>query len=374
MATREDYYKLIGQMAEIKSKMASLLASQRPQDVSAREILANQLTDLERELEGQLIARSPMPLDDGLSAALGIGAAAAAGIGQVPVPISIPSYDDAIVSERLYAVAELYYCYQMERLGLFRAVNKLKELFRAGKLRLASGQGAFELYRFDRKEVLRYTFQERMQAYSRVFGYTDHAPPRGAKPNTPFHALLSHFNLQIAQLFRDKSIAETFRPGAGATDPGFGSIASARRAGLDLRSNLKRASYGDVNVLTIELLQVIGSAFEILSAPDIRSQFGAGDGYETLEEVLERYLNERPVVSQRTRLAETGKPILQWLGQSHILAQGRTAFEALVQNIAELCEEWLVSAQSLTAARERAPDGRRGSNIVAFPSSRRKRA
>jgi hypothetical protein len=370
MATRENYFKLLGQMAEVRTRMASLLASQRPQDVYAREILANQLSAFEEQLEQGLTEGDPLPADDGIAAVIGIGPDAQAGFGQVPVPISVPSYDEAIVSERLFAVADLYYCYQMERLGLFRAVQKLKELFRAGKLRLASGEGAFELYRFDRKQVLRYTFDERMPAYRRVFGYTDAVPPRGAKANTPFHALFSHFNLQVAQLFRDKRIAETFRPGAGASDPGFGSIASARRAGLDLRSNLKRASYGDVNVLTIELLQVVNAAFQILSAPDIRNQFGTENGWDTLEEVLERYLNEAPVVSQRSRMGETGRAIIQWLAQNYILTQGRTAFEALVQSIAEMSEEWLTSADALGAIKDQRGTSSRGGNILEFPARR----
>lgn len=368
MATRDQYFTLLGQTAKMRTQMASLFANQRPHDVHARDILTNQLTDLERQLGDMLEQGAPVPGDKGLSALIGIGAGAGTAFGGVPSPIDVPSYDEAVFSERLFAVGDLYYCYQLERLGMFRAVLKLKELFRAGKLRLGSGTGALELYRFDRKEVLRYTHNERMQAYRRVLGYTDANPPKGARPNLAFHSLLTQFNLRVAQLFRDKRIAETFRPGAGASDPGFGSIAMARRAGLDLRSNLKRASYGDVNVLTVELLQVISSAFEILSAPDIRHQFGTDTGWDTLEEVLERYLGEMPVVSQRSRMAETGRAIILWLAQNFILTQGRTAFEALIQSIAEMCEEWLTSAQALGAVRDQGADGERGGgNVLEFP-------
>jgi hypothetical protein len=371
MATRDQYFTLLGQTAKMRTQMASLFANQRPHDVHARDILANQLTDLERQLGDLLGEGTPVPADKGLSALIGIGSDAGTGFGGVPAPIDVPSYDEAVFSERLFAVGDLYYCYQLERLGMFRAVQKLQELFRAGKLRLGSGQGAFELYRFDRKEVLRYTRKERMQAYRRVLGYTDASPPQGARANLAFHSLFSQFNMRVAQLFRDKRIAETFRPGAGASDPGFGSIAMARRAGLDLRSNLKRASYGDVNVLTVELLQVTASAFDILSAADIRHQFGTDNGWDTLEEVLERYLGENPVVSQRSRMAETGRAIILWLAQNFILTQGRTAFEALIQGIAEMCEEWLTSAQALGAVREQSSALGGGGNVVEFPAGRR---
>jgi hypothetical protein len=371
MATRDNYFTLLGQTAKIRSKMAGMFANQRPGDSYSEEILSNQLTDLERQLEDLLDETGPNPADKGLSALVGIGPDASTGFGGVPAPIDVPSYDEAVISERLFAVADLYYCYQMERLGMFRAIRKLQELFRAGKLRLGSGPGAFELYRFDRRDVLRYTAEQRLQAYRRVLGYTDASPPRGARPNLAFHNLFSQFNLRVAQLFRDKRIAETFRPGAGAADPGFGSIAMARRAGLDLRSNLKRASYGDVNVLTVELLQVISSAFDILSAPDIRHQFGTDTGWDTLEEVLERYLGEVPVVSQRSRMGETGRAIIVWLAQNYILTQGRTAFEALIQGIAEMCEEWLTSAEALGMAKDQRDVGMAGANIVEFPSARR---
>lgn len=367
MATRDQFFTLLGQTAKMRTQMASLFANQRPHDIHARDILSNQLNDFERELGNMLDQTGPIPADKGLSSLVGLGADAGASFGSVPSPIDVPSYDEAVVSERLFAVGDLYYCYQLERLGMFRAVQKLKELFRAGKLRLGSGQGAFELYRFDRREVLRYTYEQRMQAYRRVLGYTDASPPRGARPNLSFHNLFTQFNLRVAQLFRDKRIAETFRPGAGASDPSFGSIAMARRAGLDLRSNLKRASYGDVNVLTVELLQVTSSAFDILSAADIRHQFGTETGWDTLEEVLERYLGEEPVVSQRSRMAETGRAIIFWLAQNFILTQGRTAFEALIQGIAEMCEEWLTSAQALGAARDEA-SAQAGGNVVEFPS------
>ena len=373
MATRDQYFTLLGQTARMRSQMANLFANQRPHDVHARDILSNQLTDLEHQLGDLLDADAPVPGDKGLSALIGLGPDADKPFGAVPAPIDVPSYDEAVISERLFAVADLYYCYQLERLGTFRAVQKLKELFRAGKLRLGSGQGAFELYRFDRKEVLRYTHDERMQAYRRVLGYTDVSPPKGARSNNAFHDLFTQFNVRVSQLFRDKRIAETFRPGAGASDPGFGSIATARRAGLDLRANLKRASYGDVNVLTVELLQLISEAFDILSAADIRHQFGTDNGWDTLEEVLERYLGEAPVVSQRSRMAETGRAIILWLAQNFILTQGRTAFEALIQSIAEMCEEWLVSAEALGAVRGLAPPEEGGGNVVEFNRQNRAR-
>ena len=76
-----------------------------------------------------------------------------------------------------------------------------------------------------------------MQAYRRVFGYTKPAGST-ARPNVQFHGLFRNFIEQTAKYWRDKRISEVIRE--RATDPSFGSIATVRRAALDLRNNLKR--------------------------------------------------------------------------------------------------------------------------------------
>ena len=189
-----------------------------------------------------------------------------------------------------------------------------------------------------------------MQAYRRVFGYTNAPPPAGARSNDSFHGLFSGFCGEIAQLFRDKRVSEVVRPNGAGSDLSFGSIAMTRRAGLDLRSNLKGASYGDVNVLTIELLQLLRLAFVILEAEDIRHQFGTDTAWDTMEEVMQRYLGERNVASQRSRMGAAGREIMHWLAQGFILSNGRAQFETLAQQIVEPCEEWLTSAQSVGAS------------------------
>jgi hypothetical protein len=52
-----------------------------------------------------------------------------------------------------------------------------------------------------------------------------------------------------------------------ALDPSFGSIAIVRRSGFDLRNNLKFTSFGHINVMRVELMQLLCEAFLILGAP-----------------------------------------------------------------------------------------------------------
>jgi hypothetical protein len=69
-----------------------------------------------------------------------------------------------------------------------------------------------------------------------------------------------------------------------------------------------------------------------------------------VEEVLIRYFNERLVTSPRQRMGVTGREILRWLAQPHILQTTRSQFETLLLEIAEQAEEWLTSAQAMNLA------------------------
>jgi hypothetical protein len=196
--------------------------------------------------------------------------------------------------------------------------------------------------------VLRYTLKDRVAAYRRAFGYGSMSLPQGSTPNLDFHHLFGHFVNQVALFWRDKRISDVVRE--RAYDPSFGSIAIVRRAGLDLRNNLKFTSFGHLNVMRVEVMQLLEEAFKILGARDVCSLFGVDTAWDVVEEVLVRYFNERLVTSPRQRMAVAGREVLRWLAQPHIMKMQRGPFEALLLQIAEFAEEWLTSAQSLGLA------------------------
>jgi len=82
----------------------------------------------------------------------------------------------------------------------------------------------------------------------------------------------------------------------------------------------------------------------------VKRLFGADSSWDVVEEVLIRYYNERLVTSPRQRMGVTGREILRWLGQPHILQTTRSQFETLLLEIAEQAEEWLTSAQAMGLA------------------------
>ena len=100
-----------------------------------------------------------------------------------------------------------------------------------------------------------------------------------------------------------------------------------RRSGLDLRNNLKWLSFGHLNVLRVEVMQLLEEAFKILEADDIRALFGADTAWDVIEDVLRRYFGEQVNVSPRNRMAIAGRDIIRWLAQRFILNTTRATFE-----------------------------------------------
>lgn len=344
MAKEQDYQSLLERIAALRGTLTDRLSSDLIQNPQLADALTKQIDEMLQSVV-EADSKMPPPPDKGLAELIGIGPEAATEFGKTRVPQGVEPYDETVTSERIIAVGDLYYIYQHEKIGVFRVVRKLQELFRAGTVRLSAGTGAYALYQFDRREVLRYTNRDRLSAYRRVLGYGSAAVPTGSRANTDFHNLFSHFINQVTLFWRDKRISDVIRE--RAYDPSFGSIAIVRRAGLDLRNNLKFTSFGHLNVMRVEVMQLLDEAFRILNSEDIKRLFGADNAWDVIEEVLIRYFNERLVTSPRQRMAVAGRELLRWLGAPHVLQTQRAQFEALLLEVAEYSEEWLTSAQAM---------------------------
>jgi hypothetical protein len=296
-----------------------------------------------------------VPSDAGLFDMLGLGTSAVPNLGTAKASLGVKNYDDQVTSNRLLSAADLYYLAVHERIGVFAVMWKLQELFQAGTLRISDGPGAFGLYRFDKHAILRYRLPDRLRAYRRVLGYGRGPAGPNARPNQEFHPLFQHFIAETAKFWRDKRISEVIRE--RATDPTFGSIAIVRRAGLDLRNNLKNSAYGFVNVLRLETGQALAEAFKVLEADDLRAQFGAeqGNPWDLIELVMWQYFGRTIHASAMNRMAVTGRNILRWLAEPYILDSDRSDFEAALYQIAEDAEEWISSAEGMRLSRPTPP-------------------
>jgi hypothetical protein len=352
MSKERDYQGVLDRIAQLREQVTSQLAGQLITNPQLADALNKQFDDMLQSIVDADNAVPPPP-DKGLAQLVGVGPEAAADFGVTRIPEGVQPYDETVASERIVAVGDLYYIYQHEKIGVFKVVQKLQEMFKAGAVYLSAGPGAYALYQFDRREVLRYTLRDRLASYRRAFGYGSSPVPPGARANSEFHGLLTHFANQVALFWRDKRISDVMRE--RAYDPSFGSIAIVRRSGLDLRNNLKFMSYGHINVLRVEVMQLLDEAFRILESDDVKRLFGADTAWDVVEIILAQQFQQRLVTSPRQRMAVAGRELFRWLGQPHILQVQRAQFETLLLEIAEYAEEWLTSAQSVGIA-QRMPE------------------
>jgi hypothetical protein len=353
MLSEREYQDRLDRIQALRSQVAERLSGSLVSNPALAEELNRQIDDLVQAVT-DADAQAPAPPDRGLAELIGVGPEAAQQFGKVKVPPGVAPYDENVNSERIVAVGDLYYIYQHEKIGVFRVVQKLKQLFEAGAVRLSGGDGAYRLYQFDRRDVLRYTKNDRIAAYRRILGYGRGLGAGQSRPNTDFHMLFAHFVNQVTLFWRDKRISDVIRE--RALDPSFGSIAVVRRAGLDLRNNLKFTSYGHLNVLRVEVMQLLEECFRILGSADVIDLFGADNAWDVVDEVLIRYFDERLQSSPRQRMAVNGREVLRWLSGNHIMETTRGEFEALLMEIAEPAEEWLTSAQAMSLARRTGTD------------------
>jgi len=338
------YNRRNSQVAELLQEAIKNLGSELIANPELAEILNRKIDQQVDEYYATQNGKDA-PIDGGLADLIGLGKDAPADLSDTEISRGVVDYDDTVTSDRILSTADLYYICVHERLGVFRVINKLQELFKAGTLRISDGEGAYGLYRFDKHNILRYHQRDRMRAYSRVFGYTKTNPGPGARPNPQFHGLFTHFIGEVAKYWRDKRISEVIRE--KANDPSFGSVAIVRRAGLDVRNNMKNASYGYINVLRVVTSQALAEAFKVLNSPDLKAQFGADNAWDMIELVLWQYFHESVHASTMNRMAVTGRDIIRWLAEPFVLQRNRTDFETLLYRIAEASEEWISSEEGM---------------------------
>src|SRR5919108_2269386 len=156
MATEREYQQRLDQFSTLLRSVAERLGSATISDPTIADTLVR---DVNAQLSAweELDQSAAAPADLGLAQLTGIGPQAAAELGDARIPQGVRPYDDEVQSEHIIAVGDLYYIFQHEKIGVFRVVNKLQELFRAGAVRLSAGDGAYGLYKWDRREVLRHT-------------------------------------------------------------------------------------------------------------------------------------------------------------------------------------------------------------------------
>ena len=125
----------------------------------------------------------------------------------------------------------------------------------------------------------------------------------------------------------------------------FGSIGTVQRIGLDLRYALDRATYGNIYALSVETGHYLKQVLALLDAPDIKKAFDANTKWNVVEETIsERYLGGMADISQRAKMAESGRRILQFVAdQDFKTAVDPLLFQSEMRPMGPHAEAWLAA-------------------------------
>jgi hypothetical protein len=191
-----------------------------------------------------------------------------------------------------------------------------------------------------------------MIAYRRAFNYGTAQAPAGAVVNRNFHRQLVGFMVALGQYFRDLLIGEVIRGGQLIEQRPFGSVATVQRIGLDLRYALDRSTYGNIFALAMETGHYLKTVLQLLDAPDIKKAFDANTKWDVVEIVSNRHLGGVAEPSQRAKMAESGRRILQFIADNDFkTAVDPILFQSVVRPMGAHAEAWL-------AAYRMTPEGR----------------
>jgi hypothetical protein len=286
---------------------------------------------------------------------VGLGKEGVLPFGEIAYPHLIADFDEAVVPSQLHAAANLYFIYQHELMGVFRVVEILKKLFRDGRMRIQQGPGARGLYLLEKWQPLRYGIRDRAIAYLRVFNYGRAPRPAGAIVNVNFRYQLVALMSALAQYYRDLTIGEVIRGGQNLDQRPYGTIAQIQRFGTDLRYALDRASYGNIVALTHETGLYLKQVLELFEAPDIKKSFDANTKWDVLEQALNRFYGGARELSQRAKMAETGRDVLLWVaGSPFETSRDPAKFQIEAEAAGASAEAW-IAAYRLTDEGRRFP-------------------
>lgn len=301
---------------------------------------------------GELLKNAANGAQDGFLDLIGFGGKGPVEFANLSYPYIQPDFDDSVVPSQLHAAAELYYVYQHERMKLFQVVQVLLRLFHEGRMRIQRGPGARGLYLLEKWRPLRYSLRDRMIAYRRGFNYGTAETPAGAIVNRNFHRQLVGFMAAVGQYFRDLLIGEVIRGGPLIEQRPFGSIGTIQRIGLDLRYALDRSTYGNIFALAMETGHYLKTVLTLLDSPDIKKAFDANTKWDVVEIVSNRYLGGIAEPSQRAKMAESGRRILQFVADNDFkTAIDPILFQSTIRPMGPHAEAWI-------AAYRMTPEGR----------------
>jgi hypothetical protein len=159
----------------------------------------------------------------------------------------------------------------------------------------------------------------------------------------------------LSQYMRDQSVSEVIRGSTTIDQRPYSSIATVQRLGTDLRYALDRASYGNILALTHEVGHYLQTTLDLLDSPDIKKSFDANNKWDVIEQVSIRHLKGASELSQRAKMAESGRRILEFIADNDFRTSiDPEVFRSEIRPMAAYAEAW-VAAYRMTGEGRRFP-------------------
>ncbi len=204
----------------------------------------------------------------------------------------------------LRATEIIYVAAMLEEGGVFRAVDRLVQLFESGRLPLGRGTAAGELVIYAKAVALRMSERERRAVYGKVLGIGDD----GEASNREFHDLWTRFLSAVASFTRQSSVADT-----SGSSPALASQEEIRKAGRYLATNLSRHGSGIAYIAARELQTQIRDMIGLLSDREILSTHGASDLWQVIEQIASKEFGGARNVARYRSLSTSGATVIAWL-------------------------------------------------------------
>ena len=227
--------------------------------------------------------------------------------------------------ENIKAVEVIYFSAMLEGAQFFNVVDRLVALFQSGLLPIETSATAGKLYKYWKQQPTRLTSNERKTIYSRVLGIG--GSDAGSNPNREFADLWLRF-ISAVSAFSDQT--------------------AIRKAGRDLAGNLSLHGFGLAYYAASDLQSQIKTITSLLSAPDVRSAYGASDMWQVIDKVATLDLGGAGNLVRYRTLAESGATIIAWLARklSELVKDSKRPILTTQRDDRRLiaaCDSWLQS-------------------------------
>jgi hypothetical protein len=254
-------------------------------------------------------------------------------------PIDLPPVLGAAGDQaQLRTASPLYLCSELESARVLPVVEKLAGLFALGGLQADPGPAAPLLGAFWQKRDERFTAQERMALFARLFGYEEGPSVGGSEPRN------QEFLLNMIDV-------------AGAlshvgSDPIYGRTPSAeeavRASAQTLAANLL-PRFGCITLFASrEIVSALHEAIAILETRAVQAMVGQHTLWGAVSALSRTYLGEEPDVTDHLDAGRSGALLLAWVAEVSPNVESASGASLLPQDeILAAASAWLSATMAL---------------------------